>query len=342
MSRVTVVLVFLLLIAIPLVLLVREFGSARDSAPALKISRFSYRGWTNSWRMGNGLAEVVVVPTIGRVMQFRLAGQQGPFWENPAFYGKAPDPGSPDWGNFGGDKTWPSPQSDWQAWTPRAWPPPPAFDSMAVEARREGNHLLLTSPPDPYYGIRTEREVHLDPERPQMTLITRYEKVESPSREGHDLSARRLGIWIITQLEAPLAVFIPVPSRGLFSDGYYKQSEDVPPSLQRSNAWLRLTRDPTKSYKLGNDAEALIWVGEKVVLKIDSPRSQSGEYPDHGCSAEVYTNPDPLAYVELEILGPLRELRLGDTMSQTNTYTLYPRREVTPDAEAERILGREP
>ena len=32
------------------------------------------------------------------------------------------------------------------------------------------------------------------------------------------------------------------------------------------------------------------------------------EYPDRGASAEVYTNPDPKEYVELEMLGPLARL----------------------------------
>ena len=46
------------------------------------------------------------------------------------------------------------------------------------------------------------------------------------------------------------------------------------------------------------------------------------EYPDEGSSAEVYTNSDPLKYVELEMLGPLQTLKVGDSVSQTNTYTL--------------------
>ena len=53
-----------------------------------------------------------------------LAGEKdGPFWENPALFGKAPDPGSKEWLNFGGDKSWPAPQIDWPNTTPRAWPP---------------------------------------------------------------------------------------------------------------------------------------------------------------------------------------------------------------------------
>src|ERR1041384_218159 len=88
----------------------------------------NYHGWTNSILVSNGRVEAVIVPAIGRVMQFRFAGEEdGPFWENSAMTGKAPDPAATEWGNFGGDKTWPAPQSDWPKTTPRAWPPPVAF-----------------------------------------------------------------------------------------------------------------------------------------------------------------------------------------------------------------------
>src|SRR5947207_10963864 len=51
-------------------------------------------------------------------------------WENRTLDGIKPEPESKEWGNFGGDKTWPAPQSDWPKLTSRAWPPPVAFDSM--------------------------------------------------------------------------------------------------------------------------------------------------------------------------------------------------------------------
>src|SRR5712671_5823512 len=74
----------------------------------------NYHGWSNSILVSNGRVEAVIVPAIGRVMQFRLAGDEdGPFWENRTLNGRKPDPESNDWGNFGGDKAWPAPQADW-------------------------------------------------------------------------------------------------------------------------------------------------------------------------------------------------------------------------------------
>jgi len=120
--------------------------------------RTNYHGWTNSILVSNGRVEAVIVPAVGRVMQFRFAGtEDGPFWENRALDGKAPDPQSKEWSNFGGDKAWPAPQADWSRITPRAWPPPVAFDSMPAEARVDGFVVTLVSSVDPNYGIRTRR-----------------------------------------------------------------------------------------------------------------------------------------------------------------------------------------
>jgi len=75
-------------------------------------------------------------------------------------------------------------------------------------------------------------------------------------------------------------------------------------------------------------------------LRIDSARQDGEQYPDNGSSAEIFTNPDPQAYVELEVLGPLQNLKPGDRAEQTSTYTLIRRVETTAEAEAKRILAR--
>ena len=123
-----------------------------------------------------------------------------------------------------------------------------------------------------------------------------------------------------------------------FREGYYRQSDELPPNLRIENGLLLLTRDPKASHKVGTDAGALFWVGKEAVLRIDSPREVFGEYPDEGCSAEIYTNPDPLAYVELEMLGPLSKMVVGDRITRTSNYTLFRRREVDPDLEVRRLL----
>jgi hypothetical protein len=298
----------------------------------ITVTKGPYHGWKESLVLSNGKVEAIIVPAIGRVMQFLLADDDtGPFWENHLMDGKAPDPNSKDWGNFGGDKTWPSPQADWPKMTPRSWPPPPAFDSMPVDAKVRGTTVTLTSPIDPYYGIRTVRRIELDQAKPVMTIATTFEKVRG--------DPKNVGVWVITQLSEPKGAFMPVPINSIFKQGYDLQSKEKPPDVKVENNLVSLTRDPATAHKIGNDAGTLIWVGEKLVVRIDCPRLPDGDYPHKGGSAEIYTNPNPLTYVELETHGPRRMMKIGDRISSTNTYTLLRRTESSPEAEARKVLA---
>lgn len=318
--------------------LVLFFGcqSVPPAAPATRsvtIKRLNYHGWDDSIVMSNGRVDVFIVPAIGRVMQFKFTEEtDGPLWENREMDGKAPDAQSKVWGNFGGDKTWPAPQSDWPKVTPRSWPPPVAFDSMPVTATIQGSEVILTSPVDPNYGIRTIRRITLDPQKPVMKISTAYEKVTD--------TPQTVSIWTITQFKDPLTVCLPIPARTPFKEGYNLQMEETPNNVRKNNGYLSLLRNTRKSSKIGNDAESLVWIGEKSALRIDSARQPNADYPDKGSSAEVYTNPDPLPYVELELLGPLHTMKSGDKAERTNTYTLMHRTETSVEAEARKILAQ--
>jgi hypothetical protein len=314
-----------------------QVSGVPNKSKGLTFKTTTYNGWKNTLIVGNGKIEVVIVPIIGRVMQFRFAGEDGPFWENSSLYGKMPDPKSEVWGNFGGDKTWPAPQTDWGKVMNRGWPPPPAFDSMPVDANLKPDGVELVSPIDPFYGIRTRRYIKLDLQRrPVMTITTTYEKIV-----GDPL---KVSIWVITQLNDPVGAYVPIPSRSIYPEGFYKVSDCLPKNLTLKKNLLSLTRDSQTNTKIGSDAGTLLWIGEKLTLRMDSPRelisdSKSKiEYPHHESSVEVYTNKDPEKYIELEMLGPLHTLHKGEKIERTITYTLQRRTEKDATSEARKIL----
>lgn len=284
----------------------------------VKISKVPYHGWAKALTMSNGKVEVVIVPEIGRVMQFRWAGESdGPFWENRALDGKPTDPKSKDWGNFGGDKTWPAPQADWGKIAGRGWPPPAAFDSMPVQAEIVGSKVILKNPTDTSFGIAAERTIELDASEALMRIRTVYHK-----RDGGNIKA---GVWIITQLKDPEKMFVPLPKKSIFPEMYNKQSEDLPANLRIEDGFLTATRSPKQSSKIGTDASSLIWGDAKWIVRVTMARDADANYPDQGSSAEIYTNSDPLAYVELELLGPLHDMKVGETIAREQTYELFRR-----------------
>jgi len=300
------------------------------SQSSITVKKVNYNGWRDSYILSNGIVEVVVAPVIGRIMQFRRMGEEGVFWENQSMIGRKANSKLTEWANFGGDKTWPAPQSDWPKITSRAWPPPPAFDSLPLEAMEKNGTLVVTSPADPHYGIRTRRKIQLLPNSPAMRITTTFEKIEG--------KPVRVGIWIISQMKDPAGIYIPVPVKSIFPESYSKQSSGIPKDLRVSNRIISLKRSSETNEKIGSDSSSLIWVGTRQVLRIESPRLPNLEYPDKGCSAEVYTNADPLNYIELELLGPLRVLKPGEQMEQISTYTLRLRTSKDPLADARKAL----
>ena len=306
------------------------------SAP-ITVTRTNYQGWPDSYVLGNASVEAIVVPAVGRVMQFRFVGEPGVFWENPALLGRTVSTNLEDWAksdgvNFGGDKAWPSPEGSWTAWTKRAsWRPPPGFDGLAYQARVDGNSIVLTSAEDPFLGIQVTRRIEL-PERTVLRITTEFEK-----RSGPPLQT---GVWVVTQLNDPVRLLAPVPAKSIFTRGYLLLSQRTPPSLKVEGGFVSLARDPKGSYKIGLDAGRLLWIGERHCLRIDSPRQTGPTYPDRGSNTEIYTSPDPLPYIELETLGPLRISKSGDHISHRNLYTLGRRHHPTAEAEARAILRR--
>lgn len=293
--------------------------------------RTNYHGWEDSIWVSNGKVEAIIVPAIGRVMQFRLAGEQdGPFWENPELLGQTPDPEAKTWMDFGGDVTWPSPQSSWGLIMPTNWPPPAAFDSAPVEVRIDGWVVTLVHPLDEHFGIRVTRTIRLATDAPAMEITTRYDKEAPPTLDA--------GIWALTSLKDPLAVYARVPLLSVYTQGFLPLSDRVPPSLQIRDRLLSLERDPNHGHKIGLDVGSLLWVSEDTMLMIHCPRLLYRSYPDEGASAAITTRPDPEDYVRLEIMAPVVQLRVGDTLEQRSTYTLLRRTELDPDIEAARLL----
>jgi hypothetical protein len=288
------------------------------SAAETEVRKQPYHSWGEALVLSNGKVEAVIVPEVGRVMQFRFAGEQdGPFWENRALDGTKSDSQSSEWGNFGGDKSWPAPQADWEKITGRGWPPPAAFDSMPVEAKIEGNALVLKTQVDRHYGIQEVRRIALTRDDAGMIIDTTYQK-----REGAPM---RVSIWVITQLKDPELMMMPLPAKSIFADGYNKQSAKLPLGLELRDGAILCRRSAKDNTKIGSDAGRIFWGDKSHVVEVYSEREKTGEFPDNGSSAEIYTNQDPNAYVELELLGPLQTLRIGESISRRQVYQLHRR-----------------
>lgn len=293
------------------------------------VERIAYHSWPDCFQIKNGRVEAIVVPAIGRVMQLRLSGDAaGTFWENRALDGQQHPPVQNKWLNFGGDKCWPAPQADWLRQQGRDWPPPAGFDACPMDAVVTKCGVVLTSPADPTYGIQVVRHVELEAGKPVLRIRTEFLKfVGSPVR---------VGIWTITQMQTPERACMLLPDRSNFAGGYVRLLKAEPAGLKIDGSLVSLVNHPRELVKIGSDAGSLVWVGPNCSVRIDVEQGP-GEYPDGGCVTQIYTNPEPQPYVEMETLGPLANLSIGDRIERTTLYTVFPRSVADPEAEARKI-----
>jgi hypothetical protein len=263
-------------------------------------------------------------------MHLGLVGDPaGVFWANPQMDGQrhpsAADRRVPDeWLNFGGDKCWPAPQSAWPKQQGRYWPPPLAFDAQPMDAKIVDGSVVLTSAIDPAFGIQVVRHVSLDTDQPAMRIRSEFIKLSG--------SPVKVGVWTITQMCEPECVSILLPAQSKFPTGYVRLMGAQPADLKVEAGVLSLVRHRHELVKIGTDGVSMAWVGQTCVVRIDAEPG-SGEFPDGGCVTQVYTNPDPLHYVELETIGPLTLMTVGDRIQQTAVYRVSSRS--TPDAQSE-------
>jgi hypothetical protein len=188
---------------------------------------------------------------------------------------------------------------------------------------------VLSSSIDPAFGIQIVRHVELVPGRPVMRIRSEFRKLAG--------SPVKVGVWTITEMQEPERVLILLPEQSKLANGYVRLMGAEPADLKIEEGVLSFVRHPLELVKIGTDGASMIWVGKTCVVRIDAEQGP-GEYPDGGCVTQAYTNPDPLRYVELETIGPLQTISVGDHIQRTTVYTVWLRS--IPDSKAEVIKAR--
>ncbi|MBN1481138.1 hypothetical protein EH223_01615 [candidate division KSB1 bacterium] len=280
------------------------------------VTKITYNGWENSYEMTNGLVKVVVVPAIGRIMYYGYVGGANVLWDDPSLYGKTLPSGQPyrvngqiTWANFGGDKVWPTEQSQFPAINGHSWPPDHWFDGGAHQADEIANGLRITSNVSDYCGAYSIREISLDPQSTQLLIqqtIKKVKRAQNSSVEPIDYT-----IWNITQIRSPhMAIFNLNPASSL-PNKIHLWSNEAGAQISMDENIATFVPHPSRQLKAGADSDH--WLGaivENVVIG-EFFRRQTGTYPDGGLSAEVYTSPQ---YTELELLSPFAQLNIGGSI----------------------------
>jgi Domain of unknown function (DUF4380) len=299
-----------------------------ETAPHLcNIGLEDYHGWS-ALRLGNGIIDLIVVPSIGgRIIQLRLGADEY-LYVNPRHLGRVYDASQnhsgSGWKNYGGSKVWPAPQG-WLSDSEWPGPPDPVLDGgnygWEITENEPGQvALALTSPADEYTGLTLQREIRLASDSAGIRIRHRMRNTS--------LRPVRWGVWQVTQQVAgrSFAVFVPAKT--------YRQTLGDRPfrSINLNRGLLRL--DYT-----GQVAKFVVKVDEGWVGSLDSARGLAlierfgmfpeanyadeapvalwvngpGTYTIHDESFAAEDDPNGCdSYVETEVLSPLVSLEPGE------------------------------
>jgi hypothetical protein len=311
------------------------------------IEKADFCGWQAVY-LRNGLVTLVAIPDIGgRLMAYDL----GPYpylFVDRSLAGRlftseenAGDGSLAAWKNYGGDKTWPSPQG-WDRDDQWSGPPDPVLDSgryrvEKLETGEAGASITMVSPPDERTGLQITRKATLQAGSTRVILDLTFTNISNRSV--------RWGIWDVAQLRAErmlpdgnlapetnCAVTVPLNPHSRFERGFnvmFGQESNAQWSTDLEQG-LFMGRYQWEIGKVGIDSKAG-WVAfsnmtsgyafaERFVV------FPGQDYPDGGATVECWTvgkgrvaNLDyehsDIYLMETEILSPFYSFAPGENRS---------------------------
>lgn len=295
-----------------------------DTVPAAPISATEFEGWTNSFRLDNGVLEVVVVPDTGRIAYLGLSGGENLLRLDESLKGQQALPDAPDfWFNFGGDWFWPVAQNRWADFQGGDWPPSRLMDGRpwhgkAWKTADGSDTCLLTQEYGDPLHIKVSRHVRLDKERGSVSIKQRIERTAE--------SDIPITPWNITQLAKAEEIVIPIEGDSRFEGGYDVLNFGPPSPEELTTCDGAVVYQAGKGeHKLGSDSPRG-WIaarkGDVLVVETATPHDPEANYPDGGCTVELYSNAG-LGYSEIETLGPEKVLGPGESIENTLRIDCY-------------------
>jgi len=285
------------------------------------VSNYNQWKWDTTIVMQNGLITMATVPSIGgRVMQYDL-GKLPSMMVNSSLLGKTYTPAQNGlWYNFGGYKTWPSPQNAW----PNSWPPPPKLDYgkytyQIVSQTSDSVVVLVTSPVETWIApnMQFTRRATIYPGtsrvKMEQTIINNGSKDTS------------WGVWSIVQTivnhpnktdSINYWAYFPINPKSVYGSSGVKP-DDV------STAWkgevapgvygVQFVADNKKIFADPNKGWiAYTSLSDTVVFARTFPIFEGMQYPDNGARVTVYVSSSSTPwYMEVEVKGPVVALAAG-------------------------------
>jgi hypothetical protein len=279
---------------------------------SVTFEQVEYGGWTNCYRLSNGIVDVVISGGFGpRILRYGFVGQPNELAE---LYDAARATPPDQFRLYGGHRFWHAPEAH-----PRTYYP----DNAPIDITFADGVLTASAPVEHTTAMQKTLHLSLDPASPRV-LVTH-------SLTNHGAWAVQVAPWALTCMAAGGTGILPLPPRGSHTDNLLPSSHLMlwaytdlsDPRWTFTPDAVLLKADPTRDtpQKIGAPVtpEWLAYARDGRLFVKQFEHLAGATYPDGGCSAELFVINFML---EVESLAPLATLDAGATVDHVESWTL--------------------
>ncbi len=274
-----------------------------------------YKQYGKCAKLSKGGKTILVTVDVGpRVIYYGFDGGENIFYEDAqdlinkgGEYFDANLPGKGIWHIYGGHRLWKCPE-----YLDTYYP-----DNAPVEVIEEGDSVTFVSEVEITTGLQKTVKIVMDRDGNAV--------VEHKFVNKGKVATPPVALWALSVMDKGAKAYIPIstqdmgllPNRNITLWSYTDLKDD---RLCISNDSITLQqKSVAQPIKIGTFACGPVSVnikGMKFVIEIDSPE---GEYGDHNCNIETYTNDIML---EIETLSPIKSLAVGEEAVHIEKWSL--------------------
>lgn len=277
----------------------------------ISIKKVEYRGWTDCFRISNGVIDVVATTAVGpRIIRFGFVGGENEFCE---VADQAGTTDGKDWKIYGGHRLWHSPEHSLRTYE---------SDNGPIQCEIIENGIKLSQPMEPWTQVVKEIELTVSPDKNRVDVLHRI--------INHGAWEIELAIWAISVMAPegrevipqPVKDTGPLPNR-MISLWPYTKMNDSRVQWGEKYVFLDQDTDAAGPFKFGipnEDGWAAYFNRGRLFIKKFNFYDEA-VYPDFGSSTyETYTNN---FMTEMESLSPLALIENGESIEHTESWFLF-------------------
>lgn len=290
-----------------------------DSTSAVKGEVVEYQSWKRTFSICNDTVQLIVLTEVGpRILFFGFRREENEFYDASEASAQVSDQ---EFKVYGGHRLWVSPE------VARTYYP----DNVPVTVRSQGEAFVFTASPEsvpPGTNLQKEMEITLAETGTRVTVTHRIRNLGEEPTE--------MAPWALSVMAGGGKAILPFAPKAPFSPSrllpegvltLWSYTDLADPRWKIGTKYLQLRQEKNSASRFKEQMAGIFnpsgwgayFRGGHLFVKKASVEG-GAKYPDYGCNFEIYTDPNSL---ELETLGPLRQLKPGETAEHTEHWWLF-------------------